>query len=148
MEKIVRNVTERTAREQINQTHSGKVFTEPSLTVEGLSEPMSTILERFQRGQQILGSKIYYDSENNDQFEAEQPFSPKEYDLSDIDKARDDVERYHMEAEDNRRKVLKQKQDEADEKRALEIIEKKELEKQKKEQQNQHVKTKESQEEH
>lgn len=138
-DRIIRNVTERSAREIVNQTHKGKVFTEPSLTVEGLSEPMSTIIERFQRGQQILGSRIYYDSEVNDQFEIEQPFKASEYDLSEIDKARSDVERIHKEAEDNRRKVLKQKQDEADEQRALQILAKKEQqqkEKQEKQQNN------------
>lgn len=133
--KKIRNMTMALAKEGKN-VHLGTFFTKPSLTVEGMAEPMSTILERFQRGQEVYGTKIYYDSEVNDLFEKEQPFSAKEYDLSDIDKAREDVERIHKEAEEKRQKELKAKQDEADEKRALDILAKKqEKEKQQQEQQ-------------
>ena len=86
MKKSIINHSWLTIREA-NLKNKGRVNTQPSLTVQGLSESMSTILERYQRGQTIVGSSPYYDSEVNPNFENEQPFKASDFDLSDLDKA-------------------------------------------------------------
>ncbi|CAF3321544.1 unnamed protein product, partial [Rotaria socialis] len=108
--KTFKNATHRGCVEWINATHMGQVNNEPSLTVEGLSEPMYTILERFARGQTVNGTNIYYDSEINENFESEQPFKESEYDLSDLDIARANQQRVIEEiAETKRSKAAAQK---------------------------------------
>lgn len=88
MEKKVLNVTHHSAVHEVNKKNKGQFFDLPSLTVEGQAEPMSTIIDRFQRGQAVNGHTPYYDSEVNQNFENEVPFKESEYDLSDIDIAR------------------------------------------------------------
>lgn len=115
----------------LNQTHrnastvfknEGQWNSEPSLTVQGLSEPMSTIIERFQRGQTILGTKVYYDSEVNENFENEAPFKESEYDLTEIDKARESTQRALDDIAEKKRALAKQKKAEEDERIADEIL--------------------------
>lgn len=119
MEKEILNITHRIAQKTIIE---GKWTDEPSLTVQGLSEPMSTIIERFQRGQTIMGSKIYYDSEVNENFETEQPFKESEYDLSDLDKARQDHQRVIEELKSEKAKRIKAQKLIDDEKLADEVL--------------------------
>lgn len=87
MKKSIINHSWLTIREA-NLKNKGRVNTQPSLTVQGLSESMSTILERYQRGQTLSGSSSsYFDSQVNPNYENEQPFKASEFDLSDLDKA-------------------------------------------------------------
>lgn len=86
MKKSLINHSWLTIREA-NLKNKGRLNTQPSLTVKGLAESMSTILERYQRGQTVLGSSAYYDSQVNPNYENEQPFKASDFDLSDLDKA-------------------------------------------------------------
>ena len=87
MKKSIINHSWLTIREA-NLKNKGRFNTQPSLTVQGLSESMSTILERYQRGQSLSGSSSsYYDSQVNPNYENEQPFKASDFDLSDLDKA-------------------------------------------------------------
>ena len=87
MKKSIINHSWFTIREA-NLKNKGRVNNQPSLTVQGLSEPMSTILERYQRGQTLVGSSSsYFDSNVNPGYENEQPFKPSDFDLSDLDNA-------------------------------------------------------------
>lgn len=122
MEKQILNVTHYTAVTKVNKTHKGQFNDKPSLTVEGLSEPMDTIIKRFQRGQTVLGTKIYYDSEVNQDFETQMPFKESEYDLTDIDKARQDVQRIKEETEAEKRRKAKAQKLIDDEKLADEVL--------------------------
>lgn len=121
-EKIIRNVTNNTAMRYVNKTHKGEVNNEPSMTTRGQSEPMSTIIERFQRGQVITGYHTYHDSEVNENFESEQPFKKSDYDLSDLDIARENVARVKKEIDDAKRSKAKAQKAIDDEKLVDEIL--------------------------
>lgn len=117
-----RFVTNTSASEWVNDTHKGQINDKPSLTQEGLSEPMSTIIDRFQRGQLILGSQTYYDSEHNENFETDPPFKESEFDLSDIDIAREAVQKHKEALDDQRKSVAKKEKEKADQKLFEEML--------------------------
>lgn len=118
MEKYLSNGTVK----PFNLINNGQINDKPSLTLQGLSEPMETIIQRFQRGQTVLGGKIYYDSQINEDFENEIPFKESDYDLSDLDKARADFQRAQEEIEANKRSKAKAQKLIDDEKLADEVL--------------------------
>lgn len=105
----VRFVTNTSAMEFVNESYKGIVDDEPSLTVEGMSEPMEKILQRFQRGQAVPGTTVYYDSDTVSDLENFEPIKESEFDLSDLDQARQTMDQIKGEIKDKKQKELERK---------------------------------------
>lgn len=97
-----------TAKHAYTKTYQGDIIEGESMTVQGLDESISDIITKFQNGIPLTGSnQSFYDSEVNENFENEEVFSSKEYDLSDLS----DAQLKADEALNEVRKTKKQKEE-------------------------------------
>jgi len=79
----------------------------PSMTVPDMAMPMSEIMQRFMRGQELpIGVNTYFDSDNGEvDFDSVDPTRDPAFDLSDYTSLNEDLKRKKSEAESEQKQL-------------------------------------------